>query len=857
MSAQVIDFERPEPSTNVDQSEAQRFLRLLDPKARSFTFQTFHDKKPPTRRELARVIHSPAWLELLQLHADSAGVYVSVNETDGKGRTSENIIRVRAVWQNDDDGFEGTFPLTPSMIVESSPGRKQRYWLVSDEWPTDEQGRKDFATVIGRMVASYGNDKAAVDISRVLRVPGFLHRKGQPQLVRLIEVSGKRYTRAEIMAAFPPVERQQKTTSHTEWKPRGDEDARIREALNHINADDRDVWVQVGMAIKSHMGEAGRSMWDDWSRQSSKYDERDQEYTWRTFRRNDIGIGTLFHHAKQAGWQDTKRSKNEYAAWNKPGAPKQPHKEETKQDDQPKTDEDAEIARLARLSKVEYERERKTAAEKLGLRASILDRLVRDARPVDDTKEQGRPLTLPEPEAWAEAVDGAELLNDITSAISSHVILPATSADVLALWVVHTHAVEAFTITPRLAIMSPEKQCGKTTLLDVVTCLVWRPLPTANASMAGIFRAVEMARPTLLLDEADRFVTNNNDELLGILNSGHRLGGSVLRTVGDSNEPRMFSTFAPCAFALIGRLPDTLEDRSVAINLRRRTSSEAVTPFRLDRTGHLHTLAQKAARWAEDHLEALRASDPNVGDLFNRVADNWRPLLAIADLAGGDWPRRARAAADAAARRITENSIGVELLADIAAIFAERKTDRLSSGDLATALASIQGRPWAEWGKSGKPISQNALARLLKKFSADGDIPIAPETIRIGTGTPKGYLLSQFRDAFTRYLVATPSTQPQHRNTPTAAGTSTPFTTATPKNDVADGKCEKPLGRSDCCGVADEKGENGPVCAHCQAGPSTEPPTDAPTVELTQDGGQLVWLHRECVRFWRQDQGAA
>ncbi len=318
-------------------------------------------------------------------------------------------------------------------------------------------------------------------------------------------------------------------------------------------------------------------------------------------------------------------------------------------------DVDAEIDRLAKLTAVQYEKERKAAAERMGVRASILDKLVAAKQP-DDKKDdlQGRSLELPEPKPWTDAVDGAALLDVIADAIASHVILPATAADVIALWVLHTHAVEAFTITPRLAIMSPVKGCGKTTLLDVVACLVWRPLPTANASMAGIFRAVEMARPTLLLDEAERFVTNQNDELLGVLNSGHRMGGSVLRTVGDDNEPRMFATFAPCAFALIGRLPDTLEDRSVAIDLRRRIASEAVQPFRLDQTGHLHTLARKAVRWAADHQQALRASDPDVGTLFNRVADNWRPLLAVADVAGGDWPARARKAAEAAAKRGTD-----------------------------------------------------------------------------------------------------------------------------------------------------------------------------------------------------------
>jgi hypothetical protein len=282
---------------------ATQFLKLLDPSATGFTFQTFHDKKPPTKPELARVIESPAMPDLLQLHTLGAGVYVTVNATDSKGRKSENITRVRAIWQEDDGGFDGKFPLAPSIVVESSPEHFHRYWLVSEEWPADEQGRADFAAVMDRMVESYGSDKNAKDISRVLRLPGFLHRKnGPPHQVRVIDESGRRYSRAEIIGAFPPVECKPKTTPQSKYDLRGDEDRRIRDALFRIDPDDRDTWLQIGMALKDHMGESGHSLWDEWSRQSPKYNERNQDSIWKSFRKNGITIGTLFHHAKQAGW---------------------------------------------------------------------------------------------------------------------------------------------------------------------------------------------------------------------------------------------------------------------------------------------------------------------------------------------------------------------------------------------------------------------------------------------------------------------------------------------------------------------------------------------------------------------------
>jgi putative DNA primase/helicase len=407
-----------------------------------------------------------------------------------------------------------------------------------------------------------------------------------------------------------------------------------------------------------------------------------------------------------------------------------------------------EISRLAKLGTLEYERERKAAAERLKVRAPALDHLVAAERnQLDDGSKQGRPLTLPEPEPWPEPVNGAELLDALAASIRRHVVMPNHSADTAALWVLHTYLLDCSGISPRLAVTSPEKNCGKTTLLDVLSHLVMRPLLTANATVSAIFRVVEMQQPTLLIDEADTFLSEN-EELRGILNSGHRKGGAVIRTVGEDFEPRAFSTYSPCAIALIGKLPATLTDRSVPIELRRRRPDEAIEPFRFDRTEHLDQLARKLARWAMDRADHIRAAEPDMpAGVFNRAADNWRPLLAIADAAGGEWSARARQAAlqSLAAAADDDQSARVTLLADIRAIFAERHTDRLPSAELVEALVAIEGRPWAEW-KAGKALTVNGLARLLAPFA------IKPGTIRISSGTPKGYQLAQFEDAFARYL---------------------------------------------------------------------------------------------------------
>jgi Protein of unknown function (DUF3631) len=512
-------------------------------------------------------------------------------------------------------------------------------------------------------------------------------------------------------------------------------------------------------------------------------------------------------------------------------------------------DDDEEIDRLAQLSLLKYERERETAAKRLALRTSILDKLVeakREELGKDDGK-QGHRLSLPEPTPWPERVEGVELLCEMSAAIHKHVVMPYHCADATALWVVQTYMLDVLDITPRLAVTSPEKQCGKTTLLDVLCRLVWRPLEASNTTTSPIFRTIEKVRPTLLLDESDTFLPES-EELRGILNSGHRRGGSVLRMVGDDFEPRQFGTYAACAIAMIGQLPGTLADRSIGIELQRRLAGEVVEPFRFDRTEHLDRLASKAARWAADNADRVRAADPSMPPgVFNRLADNWRGLLSIADAAGGEWPQRARRALQAIQGTVEDNSVRVQLLADIRAIFADRQVDRLPSLKLVEELIAIEGRPWGEL-KAGKPLSQNGLARLLKPLK------IRPGTKRIdGEKTAKGYDLFQFDDAFSRYLGQEEGFNPSHRHKADETGTSQGFPSVTPEPSVTDGKSEKLNNGGHCDGVTDaDRGAtratngNGAAdhrCDHCgHLGASGQ--WDWPG---RPDG---IWLHSRCEEGW-------
>jgi putative DNA primase/helicase len=465
---------------------------------------------------------------------------------------------------------------------------------------------------------------------------------------------------------------------------------------------------------------------------------------------------------------------------------------------------DAELIRLAKLPLVEYEQQRLGAAKQLNVRASILDRLVGAERAklgldADDSK-QGHAIAFPEIEPWPHEIDGAALLDELADAIRRHVSMSDVARDATALWLLHAYLFDRFLVSPRLGVTSPVKGCGKTTLLDVLARLVPRPLPTANVTPAALFRVVEGYQPTLLVDEADTFL-HDNDELRGVLNSGHRKGGAVLRTVGDDHEPRAFSTYCPTAIALIGNLPDTLHDRSVHIELKRRLRSEPIEPYRSDRADHLDVLARKAVRWAKDHGERIAATDPRMPDnVVNRAADNWRPLLAAAQVAGGEWPERARKAALAAHNAaVGDEASWVELLlGDIRHTFGEQTG--MSSAELVKVLVEIEGRPWAELGRTRKPLTQNRLAQMLRPLA------ITSENIRIGDKVLKGYLRERFSEAFERYLRQDGASEPLHRYKADEMGTSYPFPTATHEPDVAVRKCEMSNNDGSCSGVAVKKG---------------------------------------------------
>lgn len=377
---------------------------------------------------------------------------------------------------------------------------------------------------------------------------------------------------------------------------------------------------------------------------------------------------------------------------------------------------------------------------------AILDAVFKTKKPEDDTS--GTPLLFVKTEPWPDEVDGAELLHSMAAVFRKYLSLPDRADIGMSLWVVHAWCFDVFNVSPFLFFNSPEKRCGKSSALSVLRNLVPRPLSTGNASPAAIFRSIQEFAPVLIIDEADTFL-KLNDELNGILNAGHTKSGAfVLRTEGESFKPVCFSVWCPKIVAGIGHQKGTLEDRSIIIPMRRKASGEKVARLKADRLfDELEPLRRKCYRWVEDNLAALNDADPHTPETINdRAADNWRPLLAIAGLAGGDWPELAISAALtlSGGGETDSDSYGVQLLADIQGYFREEKTDKVQTDGLVKHLTSLEDRPWAEL-KHGKPMTPNGLARLLKKFL------IKPRQFWNGA-KERGYLLEDFEETFSRYL---------------------------------------------------------------------------------------------------------
>jgi hypothetical protein len=376
--------------------------------------------------------------------------------------------------------------------------------------------------------------------------------------------------------------------------------------------------------------------------------------------------------------------------------------------------------------------------------------------------------------------DGGKLLDEVWEFLLSYVAFPSLHSSVaVVLWAAHTHLAQQFESTPRLALLSPEKQCGKSRTLELLELLCAGAETLSDASPAYLYRRIgtQDAGPlTVLLDECDAIWKRgrNSDEtaeaLRSVINAGHRRSATVGRVEMNGQAARLtrFRVYAPAALAGIGNLPDTIIDRSVVIRMRRRAPDEHVRPFRERITRpEGEDLRGQLADWAVTVADKVGAPWPDMPDgISDRPADVWEPLLMVAELAGGGWPDMAREACVALVTGAHDDNetAGVRLLTDIRAVWPATGTHgtsgtllasdvpdvppvpHLATDDLLRRLHALDESPWADW--YGKPLDARQLARALKPYG------VGSTKVRIGELSVRGYRRVDFTEAWRRYVAA-------------------------------------------------------------------------------------------------------
>jgi hypothetical protein len=346
--------------------------------------------------------------------------------------------------------------------------------------------------------------------------------------------------------------------------------------------------------------------------------------------------------------------------------------------------------------------------------------------------------------------------------------MPSDAAtDAVVLWIAATHDQDAWEHATRLQITAPDRRCGKSRTLNIIEATCHDPLMSTNASPAAIYRSITQTDPpTLLLDEADAIfprdgsVPEGKEDLRSLLNAGHERDRPVIRYNASTQKVERLPSFAMVALAGIGRLPDTIEDRAVIIRMRRRAEGEIVQPYRRRDRAPLRDLAGQIFTWIRAHHDDLELAAPDM-PVTDRAADTWEPLVAVADLAGGSWPERARLAAKALTAQSDEDtvSVGVRLLIDLREAFSTAPDSHtvVPTKDLINLLRRDDEGPWNDIGK-GAGLSARRMADLLR--------PYGIEPGHDATRTVRGYRRAQFIDVWNRYCPSLTEVLPSKASEP-------------------------------------------------------------------------------------------
>jgi hypothetical protein len=405
--------------------------------------------------------------------------------------------------------------------------------------------------------------------------------------------------------------------------------------------------------------------------------------------------------------------------------------------------------------------------ERAAARRNIADLLAQHRKTWNDLTDV---LCANSHEAWAcdPNADDPPRVNDLVGLINyllkEYVELKEHEYVAVALWVLHTHVYRQFMVTPRLALRSPVPGCGKTTLFDILARMVAWPKKFDFISTSALYRLIDEVHPTMLLDEVDNLglQLGQNGRLRAVFNSGHRKGG--VGTLTERGHSREFSLFAPLALALpdmFGVLPRTLSERTITISMERDDGKRVLKRFDRDHPdGALDAAYAQILLWSR---EAKLDPDPAM-PVRNRWADNWRPLLSIADALG--WGAQARDALAVFAREYHDADIKIVLLIAIRTVFNMREVDRLPSKTLLVALYELDEAEWCEFrGVHGNQqphrLKEAELARMLRQFKIKPGT-IWPKNRTAESKSARGYQRACFEEAWRAYCEADTTTHPSN-----------------------------------------------------------------------------------------------
>lgn len=340
----------------------------------------------------------------------------------------------------------------------------------------------------------------------------------------------------------------------------------------------------------------------------------------------------------------------------------------------------------------------------------------------------------------------SEIADYVSQSLKDHVIFHDKSeADALTAWIVLTYFIEQMDIFPFVLITSPEPQCGKSTALRMLSAFVKNPQSASRITPAAIHRVIQRDQPTLLLDEADRFVLNNQ-ELIGILNAGHaRFDAHVIinQKQTDGNwEPAEFSVWCAKAIAGIEVKDDTITSRSLVIRLRRKLISEPISRYTYDYPLKQHSVREQIEAWAAN-IQLSDFKPLELSGTTDRSTDNWIALGQIAQAMGNDWPDRIRHSFKVMEMNSpkTSDDIKVEFLHDIQEVLDDHPHREIQSSALLNLLLNKEDSDWLNQN-GGRAITQRWVAKTL---SAYGVKPLKRSMHNV-------YVISELVSVFERYL---------------------------------------------------------------------------------------------------------